>query len=298
MCAHLPDTCREVRISLVDAVLSGSYDELFDSMLMAVGSWRPRGDRNPKLVACWPARGRRFTPRRSILVAGRATNGFTPDSTLSAVRDPAERRGIVAGARRAAETPGLVGVSADPGASALCWVNQSGGQQYRHGTTGSRSRFWQVTRVLLRMVEDDVVEANWAARLAWSNLAKIAPQKQGTAEGGGNPCWSLRKAQMDACIELLRQEVSELDPGIVLVIAGEEWYEPYARGLGLELRRRPEAEQVVHVATESGGRKWLLTNRPEYKSGAQFESELRDALSELGAQLSLDVPTRCEPSVS
>lgn len=137
------------------------------------------------------------------------------------------------------------------------------------GTVGTRSPFWRVTRQLVGLVEGDqaVARDGWESLIAWSNLAKIAPA------AGGNPSAKLYASQYEACVAALRQELAELDPGVVLLIAGESWYHDVMRSLGIGLRQRPGATYVRHIAKEAS-RMWLCTERPEHHPEAAFVAEL------------------------
>jgi len=250
--------------------MSKAYDEVFDRVLKDVGGWVPRQrPKMPKLVSCWPARGDRFTPGRSVLVVGRALNGFELELEFSIeeVQSETSRKGVAGRARAFAECPN--------GGSPLSWV--WGKWRPRYGSVGTRSAFWRVTRALVRLVEGQEAAAaeDWASYVAWTNLAKVAPAR------GGNPPPRLFEKQYAACIEALRQELLELNPGIVLFIAGEDLYlDAYNRLYKHEPSKRDGAKYVRHVSREAS-QLWLCTERPERRPETKFRDELVAAYEEV-----------------
>jgi len=90
--------------------------------------------------------------------------------------------------------------------------------------------------------------------------------------------WWRYDVQRDTCIALLRQEVAELNPRVILVIAGSWWPHSHTDGLGLTLLKpRLGAVYVRDIADESNGRRWIFTNRPERKPQAAFLAEVINA---------------------
>lgn len=90
--------------------------------------------------------------------------------------------------------------------------------------------------------------------VAWSNLAKIAPAR------GGNPWGALLGAQHELGGQLLRREVRELDPELVLVVSGRGYLEPFLTGAGLSPAwSRAGARQFDG---QLDGRRWLVVNHP------------------------------------
>lgn len=244
--------------------MSDSYTEIFERLLSNVATWKPRANKDIPLTACWPESGNRFTRGKSVLVIGRATNGFPRSFNGRDLQSEENRQRVLGEARGAAE-------EADGRLSWVAWSKPG-------GSVGSRSAFWRATRSMVRLVEGDTVadDKDWASNVAWSNLAKVAPA------AGGNPSQRLYRAQFHECIGAIEREVAELDPGLVLLIAGESWYRPILDGLKLALQPRVGAALVRHVAHD-GKRAWLCTERPDSrKSGVQaaFTLELSAAYAE------------------
>ncbi|MEP6620012.1 MAG: hypothetical protein ABJE47_11880 [bacterium] len=189
-------------------------------------------------------------------------NGFTASDTESE-----ERRVAIAREARAFAQ----GTSDN---RPLQWVQ--GTQFYKNGgCVGTRSSFWRVTRKLVELMhgQDASSSPDWASFVAWSNLAKVAPK------ASGNPNRQLYDAQYKHCVDAIRQELLELNPAVVLFIAGEDWYTPVFRNLGIELGKPTAATYVRHVVKDNG-RLWLCTERPERRPESAFVAEMTKAYSE------------------
>jgi hypothetical protein len=120
----------------------------------------------------------------------------------------------------------------------------------------SRSQFW-VTAREVALEGHAEREPDWPNHLAWSNLAKVSRWTK------GNPSRRLRQAQLAAAAELLELEASELAPRRVLVLAGRDWFEPYARALRLEVEWR---DGLVEGVAGDGDRRWVIAVHPMTRS--------------------------------
>lgn len=206
------------------------------------------------LTPCWPEIGRRYEQGRGILVVGRATNGFEIAFSAAAMRSMNGRQGLIVQARDFAERE-------EP----LSWVQLSA----KRGTVGTTSSFWRVTRGLLSIVHGRTAaeDPKWHEFLAWSNLAKVAPH------GRGNPSARLYRLQRRACFQALRQEIAELRPRVVLLIAGATWYREVLDALDIRLTEQSDC-MFVRRAGYHDGTIWICTERPECRPESQFIAEL------------------------
>jgi hypothetical protein len=250
-------------------MLSATYEAFFDRLLEDVSTYRSPQGQDVKLAACWPASGEHFTLGRGVLVVGRAPNGLEPIFGPDKAKTPEGRRAIIAGARDFAERP--------DGGAPLSWLGKRATHN-RGGKVGSRSPFWRVARQLLRAVDGEVAAdaADWWGCLSWSNLAKVAPACT------GNPGERLYALQRTACTILLQCEVAELNPRVILILAGEKWYASFARDLSLEPIHRSHGTFVRHIAVKDG-RRWLFAERPERHPETSFSTELAVALGEVSS---------------
>jgi hypothetical protein len=89
--------------------------------------------------------------------------------------------------------------------------------------------------------------------IAWSNLAKVAPSK-------GNPWGPLIEGQWKLGGRLLRREVRELDPELVLVISGRGYTGPFLWHGGIEPTWSKDGARQFDGLLD--GHRWLIVNHP------------------------------------
>jgi hypothetical protein len=211
--------------------LSGEYERLFAEMLHA--SAAVAGDM--ELTPFWPKIGARYSG--DLLVVGRATNGWIDRWFPGDGQSPAEMA-------RIARATGEGTVNGDQ----LGWVLDRW-RPRDGGYSTATSQFWQTTRLVMGSLRPG--EQDWPSRIAWTNLAKLAPW------AGGNPGTKLRTIQQSHGARLLEMEVEELAPRTVVAFTGRSWFEPFATRLGLPIEwtsgyvegfaRTPECIWVVAV---------------------------------------------------
>lgn len=234
--------------------------ELIASLTKAVSdvAKSPRAGRFPVLSAHLGVAGCDYSGE--LLVVGRALNGSTHDEkwTCDKASDHAAAQRIVRN-------------SIDWGDECpLKWVVDHQGN--RDGYNTNRSPFWMASKELLEALEGERFE-NWSSRLAWSNLYKIAPFE------GGNPSDALCEAQLQACIEIMNQEISALKPKRLLFMTGRPWTEWFEKGLGLQVRPRSDeyVEGVGEINTGGQNARFVISSRPEGKSRADWVHAVAEA---------------------
>lgn len=194
------------------------YDAVMRHLLTEV-SLTP-GVRPDELAAFWPMVGHKYGGR--LLVVGRAVNGWIDKVTLDELRALSGPEATATTMRRTAE---------GHGPCPMAWVTSSWGTGQAYST--ARSSFWRfIRRVLVRIDPDSAQDPAWSSRLAWTNLAKLAPW------GGGNPGGSLLEIQRTLGPELMAIKVETLRPDYVLVLAGRWWTKPFLERLGLTTTSR------------------------------------------------------------
>jgi hypothetical protein len=228
-------------MTLLDGVhLSPAYERAYARLIDRVAADPRISPRETSLF--WPKVGRKYDG--DLLLVGRAVNGWIDRWDLD---ESGGSRQIAATARGTAED----GVNGCP----MGWVLdrwKRGDEEY----DTSRSQFW-VTAREVTVAGYPERQTDWPSHLAWSNLAKVSRWTK------GNPSWRLRQAQLPAATELLALEVEELAPRRVLVLAGREWFEPYARALGLVCEWR---QGLVEGAAHDGDRHWVIAVHPMTRS--------------------------------
>jgi len=202
-----------------------------------------------RLCSFWPATGKHYGNGLRVLLLGRAVNGWVKDS------DPF--RDSVGPAVEAAR------IKASEG---LDWVARQRGDETVYNT--NRSQFWMTGGAMLcAMVEGlDLAGEDWIQRLAWTNLARVAPYE------GGNPDTTLWNPQEGPGRELLELELELLDPQVVIAFTGWEGWLSLMAPPGLEgsLSAAPNLPTHFHrVGRDAAGRTWLVTRHPQAAAGGR-----------------------------
>ena len=226
--------------------LSQQYETAYGQMLAALAA-APAVE-PPELTAFWPMVG--HADDRALLVVGRAVNGWMDHITVDALSDPVARASLITAARHTSE---------GDGDCPMGWVTarwSPGDGEY----STARSAFWRHIRAVLAAVDPESRDdPRWSSRVAWSNLAKLAPA------GGGNPGGALLETQRRAGSTLLLREVLELAPRRVLVLTGRRWFEPFAERLGLDVEWR---DGLVEGVVREPARTWVIAGHPQGKPRA------------------------------
>jgi hypothetical protein len=158
------------------------------------------------------------------------------------------------------------------------------------GTLGRRGRvatgfFWAaVGKVVGSYYGPDVQTRNFASRVAWSNLYKIAPWK------GWNPTDSLKRVQFDASVEMLRCELNELRPKHVIFFTeklakdghnGDAWFSRFREPLRVE-GYRPTGDRLVLGTGCIGNSRFVLAVHPQGSGKAGLAAKVVEALRRVG----------------
>jgi hypothetical protein len=161
-----------------------------------------------------------------LLVIGQALNGWMVKGLAESLGDSATRTRILAEARYHSEAE-----------NAWDWMWPQ---------PWSRP-FWKLARTAMDYLSLEL------RQIAWSNLAKVAPPK-------GNPRGALIEGQWELGGRLLRQEVKELDPELVLVISGRGFTAPFLSHVGIDPKWSRDGARQFDGSLD--GRRWLIVNHP------------------------------------
>ena len=220
-----------------------------------------------QLCAFWPCVGSGFrsSPQeRRLMVIGRAVNGWWDEQD----NPPFFHCGNELDENRLDQ---IVGFSSVPERTEMAWVQELEGNSdtaKSNGYNTNRSAFWRV----IKRVTHDLRLARpgrpWSESIAWSNLYKISPY------AGGNPGRTLLDAQKKGCVELLRMEIEQLRPSMVLVITGHEWFQEFDGCFGASyspalVRQTEWSMSVLNGATV----RVVVTERPESRFEDAFVKE-------------------------
>lgn len=104
------------------------------------------------------------------------------------------------------------------------------------------SSFWNLTyKLICKYYDLDENCWDWAKKLVWSNLYKIAPLKSNPDE---NECsW-----QEEISIKLVRQEIEEIKPMYCIVMTNDSWWKPFRENLKTKtLNHQGDKEYIESV---------------------------------------------------
>jgi hypothetical protein len=223
--------------------LSNGHLAAYERLLASIAS-TPDIEPN-ELAAFLPTVGHAYTGE--LMVVGRAVNGWIDRITLGDLASSSARRRITDTARA---------TSLGTGDCPMDWVTGRWSRPVGEYSTG-RSAFWRHVRaVLAAVVPASVGDPAWSSRLAWTNLAKVAPWV------GGNPEGQLLDVQRSVGPELLRHEVADLQPKRILILTGRWWFEPFATALGLDVAWR---QGLVQGVVREANRRWVIAVHPQGK---------------------------------
>lgn len=124
----------------------------------------------------------------------------------------------------------------------------------------------------------DAWKKRWFENIVWSNLYKIAPSLQ------GNPSDALKKAQFDACADLLLAEINLFKPSHILLLTGYDgWFDVFDKKYGNVCKLVPnygDKKSYVEAIGEIAGAKFVVTKRPEMKAKEEFVNAVLRAFNE------------------
>lgn len=222
--------------------LSSAFEAAYDRLLLEMSA---HAAALPDEVCLhWPMHEPSYAGR--LLVVGQALNGWGHMCPPGDFSSADVRREQLAATRRSSEKDGAFG-----------WMRRQ---------VWSRP-FWKLARVAMDELDLRLDQ------IAWSNLAKLAPAE------GKNPWGELLWRQHAPGGELLRLEVSELDPEIVLVVSGRGYAEPFITGARLEPAWNRRGALQFHGRLD--GRRWIIVSHPGTFAHrlAASRTALLDALS-------------------
>ncbi len=133
-----------------------------------------------------------------------------------------------------------------------------------------RSFFWNVIyKTASRYYGLDEHSWDWAKKIAWSNLYKIAPD-------GSNPNSYERDWQMDKSIELVQKEIEEIKPKFCIVLTNYDWWKPF--GQKLKERKENVSYKKIQSVSWCGETKIIVTKREHRAANEPYVSELLQEL--------------------
>jgi hypothetical protein len=199
------------------------------------------------LTAFWPMRGHHFQPGNGLMIIGRTVNRWQDWSWLPSEAEVKSNM-ILSDIRH---------ISENAAKCPMTWVTEYDGIQHRYNTR--RSAFWMVAKEVIQGLLGTLPSfaTDWPSHLCYSNLCKISPYDGSRLPG------RLWRTQLKLCIDLLRLELEVWQPSRVLVLAGDDWYNPFIQALGVDIL--VTLGDLVEGVGQYQGQKWILAKHPQGK---------------------------------
>lgn len=203
--------------------LSPAFEAAYDQLLVELAEYHQAMP--DEVCLHWPMHEPSYSGR--LLVVGQALNGWGHMRVPADFADAEVRRRELAATRRSSEKDG-----------AFEWMRPR---------VWSRP-FWKLARVAMTAMDLRLDQ------IAWANLAQVSPAE------GGNPGGELHWRQHRHGGELLRLEVEELDPEVVLVVSGRGYSEPFISSAGLAPAWSRRG--ALQFDGTLDGRRWIIVSHP------------------------------------
>ena len=143
----------------------------------------------------------------------------------------------------------------------------------------AKSPFLRMMRQLVGKFTNS--EDNWQRRIVWSNLYKIAPRK------GGNPSWTMIRDDLGLYIELVKQEINQYHPDVVVFVTDMDFFEPYPNNKKYPSFRRLVSEEncdkglnyvrLYGSFIDNSATKIIVSSRPERRPIKDVVEEIYEA---------------------
>jgi hypothetical protein len=228
-------------------IVDSGYEELLENLLESAG---PTLRADKKYCMFSPLHGRQW--HHDVMFYGRALNDWGEEAQFEGWKTgSAEGRKGIANAVIAVSNGSAPVCKQDREAflndpacdfDPMHWVHHLRQREKRFRCTASGSPYWRVVGKVVCSRGNISPSSTWAARLAWSNLYKLALC-------GGRPSAPLKAAQFEACLRLMQRELSFYKPRAVVFLTEnrpgrEPWFRPFRERLGSS-EFRTEQERLV-----------------------------------------------------
>lgn len=254
--------------------LSKDYDSLY---IQNISDFQKRkleiSTEDDYFVDFYPSFGIRDNEKSDFLVYGQAVNGWSSGFSLYDNMDNEKLNDSIKSSNKYLESQTH---------TPLDWVNIQWSDSrynehcnkkdiadfYKGKYRAYRSFFWNVTYKLISDYYNiDRSGFDWARKLVWSNLYKIAPE-------GANPDWFCRNLQQPLSAELLKQEIKELKPKFCIVLTNLDWWLPFQEILQTQIIDFDKSlNEIVRLEIYDNTR-IIVTNRPRFGNSDRFVEQI------------------------
>lgn len=235
--------------------------DLYDEMLGAI-------EKNYKsketLVTHYPMKGKLYAG--DLMVIGRAVNGWRKETYWIPNDHNLEERKEYLHNLESSHNP----INECP----LEWVKNRWTPQEKGSYCTKKSAFW---RMIYKTMCDLELREDWASKIIWSNLYKVAPA------ANKNPSTLLQKAQRDYCIQILKEEINRWRPRNILFLTGMDWANPFIKEIeGFEIESTDSLELVDGFGEIRQGDykgRIIIAKHPQGKNEGKMNGEIKGLFS-------------------
>ncbi|MCD2422813.1 hypothetical protein LQ567_08575 [Niabella pedocola] len=241
-------------------MLTSGYNQLF---LHNINTFKAQCEKNKEYAAFYPSFGATEHEPAEFLIYGQAVKGWKPVFDAST---PFDQRSFIRDA---------ISYSNDrykeKNHSPLDWVNvywsKSSYSTFVNteaerdfypsiSYNTSRSFFWNVTyKLVCRYYGLDEYGWEWAKKIVWSNLYKIAPAAM------QNPNDEECLWQEAGASALIKSELDEIKPKFCIVITNDTWWQPFRTQLKTTVLHT-QKDSIIESVEAYGQTRIIVTTRP------------------------------------
>lgn len=256
--------------------LTAAYDQLF---IQHINEFKEQSEKNRKYAAFYPVFGTTENEPAEFLIYGQAVKGWGSVFNTSEELDENAflREAILYSNDRYKEK----------NHSPLDWVNvywsQSGYSKLittaaekdfypSLSYSTARSFFWNVIyKLICRYYKLDENSWDWAKKIVWSNLYKIAPAEM------RNPDDDECRWQETGSVALIKRELDEIKPRFCIVITNDAWWQPFRTHLKTTVLHKQKDDMIESVETY-GKTRIIVTTRPFAGNSDKHASRILELL--------------------
>lgn len=136
----------------------------------------------------------------------------------------------------------------------------------------SRSFFWNVVyKLICDFYSLDKNGWDWARKLVWSNLYKLAP-------GRSNPDIYERDLQQSVSGELVKMEIEEITPKYCIVLTGSDWWKPFRKILKPQIFQTENLPSHIESHEQYNQTEIIVTERPRVGNSDEFVKQILEVI--------------------
>jgi hypothetical protein len=263
--------------------LSPAYNEFYNKGLESFQS--KLKDRPNWYVDFYPSLGRALDKGSlDFIFYGQAVNGWDSGFDKATVLDEAKLGKSINASNRSFAEGGhcpvdWVNVRWNKSAYSEVTKTESARSFYpAHSYWCFRSFFWNTTyKTVCDHYGIGRESWEWARKIAWSNLYKIAPEN-------ANPSQEEKAWQEEDAKKLIRQEILEIKPKYCIFLTGDIWFKPFSE-LAQPLQQPQGIPDIIKHIGYIDNSLCVVTHRPMIGNSDSYAKAILEAISKYSSKL-------------